>query len=378
MSGYFDHNATTPLDPRVLEAMLPWLTDKHGNPSSAHTYGREASSAVEEAREQVAYLIGAQARDVVFCASGSEANNAVISTHAGDEDCIAVCTFEHPSVLRSVELAESCGVPVEWIKPQSDGRCSAETWRQAMSERTTLAVLMLANNEVGSLQPVAEVAALASEQGAATLTDAVQAVGKIEVDVQDLGVDYLVLGGHKFHGPVGSAAVWIRPGARWRPFLRGGSQEGGRRASTVNVPAAVGLGAACSLAGQELNQRAATMRELRDRFEAQLAEIGGVEVHAASVERLPNTCSVAFEGIDAQALMIRLDLQGYAVSMGSACGSGKVEPSATMRAMGVAPEVAGSTLRFSFAATNTRQEVDDLSALLRSEIAALREGARAV
>ncbi len=378
MGGYFDHNATTPLDPRVLEAMLPWLTDKHGNPSSAHTYGREASSAVEEAREQVAYLIGAQARDVVFCASGSEANNTIINSYSGGDDRLAVATFEHPSVLRSAELVESRGVPIEWIDPQPDGRCAVGSWRRAMAEETTLAVLMLANNEVGSLQPVAEVASLASEVGAATLTDAVQAVGKIEVDVQNLGVDYLVLGGHKFHGPVGAAAVWIRPGARWRPFLRGGSQEGGRRASTVNVPAAVGLGAACRLAGQELSQRAATMRELRDRFESQLVETGGVSIHAASVERLPNTSSVAFEGVDAQTLMIRLDLHGFAASMGSACGSGKVEPSATMRSMGVEPEVAGGTLRFSFAATNTRKEVDDLADLLSTEVAALRERAQAL
>lgn len=373
MPSYFDHNATTPLDPRVLEAMLPWLVDRHGNPSSPHEYGRQASAAVEEAREQVAYLIGGQPREITFCASGSEANNTVIGSYEDADDRIVLSSFEHPSILRAVEVAEKRAIEVSRVDPDANGRCSVDAWRRALEPGATLAVLMLANNEVGSLQPVAEVAEAAHAVGAAVLTDAVQAVGKVEVDAGDLGVDYLVLGGHKFHGPLGAAAVWVKPGSRWRPLLVGGSQEAGLRASTVNVPAVVGLGRACALATEELAERAEAMRNLRDRFESAIGDLDGVRVHAAEVERLPNTSSVAFAGVDGQALMIRLDMAGFAVSMGSACGSGKVEPSATMRAMGVAPEVAGQTLRFSFAATNTEAEVDELARAVRAKVRALRE-----
>lgn len=372
MHAYFDHNATTPLDPRVLEAMLPWLERRHGNPSSAHVYGREASAAVEEAREQVAYLIDASPRDVVFTASGSEANNAVITSYADAGGRLAVSSFEHPSVLRAVEALEADGIGVDWVDPEPTGRCSAESWARSLGPETSLAALMLANNEVGTLQPVAEVAATASDLGVPVLTDAVQAVGKVDVSVEDLNVDYLVLGGHKFHGPLGAAVVWIRPGARWKPFVRGGSQEGGRRASTINVPAVVGLGAACELAGAELNSRAETMRRLRESFEEAVKRLDGVTIHGAEVERLPNTSSVAFAGIEAQALMIRLDMAGFAVSTGSACGSGKVEPSATMRAMGVPAETAGETLRFSFSFVNKEAEVEALCQAVVSEVAKLR------
>lgn len=352
---------------------MPWLGERHGNPSSAHEYGRQASAAVEESREQVAYLIDAKPREITFCASGSEANNTVLAAYAGADDRVVVSSFEHPSILRAAESLERQGVDVERVDPQGDGRSSPEDWRRALEPATTLAALMLANNEVGSLQPVAEVAAAAHEAGAAILTDAVQAVGKVEVNVNALGVDYLVLGGHKFHGPLGAAAVWVRPGSRWRPLLVGGSQEAGLRASTVNVPAVVGLGVACTLAAEQLPERQRAMRRLRDRFEGAISDLDGVRVHAAEVERLPNTSSAAFDGVNAQALMIRLDMAGFAVSMGSACGSGKVEPSATMKAMRLSDKVAGETLRFSFAATNTEAEVDALASAVRSGVEALRE-----
>ncbi len=372
MGGYFDHNATTPLDPRVLEAMLPWLTTHHGNPSSSHLYGREASAAVEQARQQVAYLIVANPRDIVFTSSGSEANNTIVCSYSEPTSRFAVSSMEHPSILVSMESQGRKGAVIDWVVPEADGRCSVDRWDQTLSEGTSLAILMLANNEIGTIQPVREVAAVAADRGVPVLCDAVQAVGKIPVSVEDLGVDYLVLGGHKFHGPGGTAAAWIRPGSRWTPLLLGGSQETGRRASTVNVASVVGLGAACELVGAELAQRAQTMSQLRDLFEQRVKSLPDVVIHGAEVDRLPNTSSVAFLDVPAQTLMIRLDMAGFAVSMGSACGSGKVTPSATLQSMEIPIEVAGSTLRFSFASTNTEQEVESLSQEVIRQVQAVR------
>jgi cysteine desulfurase len=373
---YLDHNATTPLDPRVREAMLPWLGERHGNPSSAHRFGRDAQGAVEEARERVAALLGARPLEVVFTASGTEANNAVVFG-AGlahrFTGRLVISAFEHPSIEAAAGRLEGMGMEVVRVAPSADGVVAAAAVAAALTADTRLVCLMLAQNELGTLQPVAEVAAACRERGIPVLCDAVQAVGTIPVDAGGLGVDFLTLGGHKFHGPLGVAALVVRGGAELVPLLVGGKQERRRRAGTANVPGIVGLGEACALAAAELADRKRHLGALRDRFEAGLAAVPGAAVHAARAPRLPNTSHVAFSGVEGEALMVRLDLAGYAVSTGSACASGVVEPSRATLAVGMAPEEAVSSLRVSFGMTNTAAEVDRFLAALGREVEALRE-----
>lgn len=377
-SGYFDNNATTPLDPRVREAMLPWLGERWGNPSSVHRFGREAREAVEQARDRVAALVGARPVEIVFTASGSEANNTVITSccpPTGTVGHLVVSAIEHPSIERAAARVERWGGRVTRVPPEADGVVSVERFAAALSEDTRLACLMLANNELGTIQPVARVAECCRERSIPLLSDAVQAAGKIPVDVEALGVDYLVVGAHKFHGPTGAAALWIGADRDLEPLLVGGSQERGRRAGTSDVASLVGFGRACELARRELDERAAHLAGLRDRFEAGLDEIPGATVHCRRAPRLPNTSHVAFAGVAAADLLIRLDLAGQAVSTGSACASGAVEISPALVAIGLDEEAARSSLRISFGMTNTVDEVDQLLEVLRGEVVALRGAA---
>jgi len=372
---YFDHNATSPLGPRVREAMLPWLGERHGNPSSLHRFGQAAREAVEAAREHVAALLGGRPAEVVFTASGTEANNTVIfdrARRAGFRGRLVISSLEHPSVREAAAAVEAAGMEVVRIPPGADGVVPAAAMIDSLNGETRLVCLMLANNEVGTLQPVAEVAAACREHGIPMLTDAVQAVGKIPVDARELGVDFLTLGGHKFHGPLGAAALWVRGGVEIDPYLVGGSQERRRRASTENVPGIVGLGEACRLAGAELTERRRHLASLRDRFEAGLAAIPDAVAHCTASPRLPHTSHVAFLGVEGESLLIRLDLAGYAVSTGSACASGAVEPSKTLTAMGMAADEALASLRVSFGITNTVEEVDGFLPVLAREVAELR------
>jgi cysteine desulfurase len=378
---YFDHNATTPLDPRVREAMLPWLGERHGNPSSAHRFGQAAREAVEAAREGVAALLGADPLDVVLTASGTEANNAVVwevARAAGWRGEVVASSFEHPSVLRAAERCAAMGMTVRQVPPGPDGVVPAAAMRAALGPETRLVCLMLANNELGTLQPVAEVAAACRERGVPLLCDATQAAGKVPVDVGALGADYVVLGGHKMHGPLGAAALWIRPGAFFEGHQVGGSQERRRRAGTVDVPAAVGLGVACELARRELAIRHAHLLALRERFEDGLAGIPQTTVQGRGAPRLPHTTNVRFAGLIAHDLAIRLDLAGYAVSTGAACHSGVVEPSGALLAMGLPADEALGALRVSFGMTNTLAEVEGFLPVLAREAAALRAAAAQV
>ncbi len=371
---YLDHNATTPLHPRVREAMLPWLGERHGNPSSIHSFGQAARNAVEEAREKVAALIGGRPPEVVFTASGTEANNAVLA-HAAlrGRGHLVISAIEHPSIREGAARLEKEGFEVTRVSPGGDGIVPAAAVLAALRPDTRLVALMLANNELGTLQPVAEVAAGCRERGVPVLCDAVQAVGKMPVDAPALGVDYLVLGAHKFNGPLGAAAVWVRKGAELAPLLVGGSQERRRRAGTENVPALVGLGEAAAAAKEEMADRTALLSGLRDRFEAELARrMPGVIFHCQASPRLPNTSHVAFPGVEGEALLIRLDLAGFAVSTGSACSSGTVEPSKTLLAVGVPAAEALSSLRVSFGITNTMDELEAFLEALEREAAALR------
>jgi cysteine desulfurase len=370
---YLDHNATTPLDPRVREAMLPWLGERHGNPSSVHRFGQAARNAVEEARERLAALLGARPPEIVFTASGSEANNAVLASagrRAGYRGHLVLSSLEHPSVAMSASRLEELGMLVTRVPSSRDGVVEAEAVIAALREDTRLVCLMLAHNELGTLQPVAAVAAACRARGVPVLCDAVQAVGKIPVSVATLGVDYLVVGAHKFHGPLGAAALWTRTGAPGEPLLVGGSQERRRRAGTENVPAIVGFGEAAQLAAAELPARHAQLTSFRDRFEAG-AMVLGATLHCVASPRLPNTSHLAFEGIEGEALLIRLDLAGFAVSTGSACSSGTVEPSKALLAAGFTPAEALASLRVSFGITNQTSEVDAFLAALGRELAAL-------
>jgi cysteine desulfurase len=374
--GYFDHNATTPLEVRVRDAMLPWLGERWGNASSAHAFGRAAREAVEEARDRVAALLGARPADVVFCGSGTEANNAVVAGAARRGEGrgrIVLSAFEHPSVDGMAARLAGDGTEVVRVEPGPDGVVDPGAMADALTEETLLACLMLANNEIGTVQPVAAVAGECRRRGVPLLCDAVQGAGKMPVAVEDLGADYVVIGAHKFYGPVGAAALWLRPGAAFEPYLVGGSQERRRRASTVNVAGVVGLGAAAALARAEGASWAAHAAAVRDRFEAGLAAIPDVVVHGVAAPRIPNTSHVAFLGIENEALMVRLDLEGFAVSTGSACHSGIVEPSQAMRAMRVPDEEAIASLRVSFGKGNTVAEVDAFLGVLEREVAALRE-----
>ena len=299
---YLDNNATTPLHPRARAAMLPWLGGgMHGNPSSVHRFGQGAREAVEAAREEVAALIGGRPPEVVFTASGTEANNAVIfdlARRAGRRGHLVISAIEHPSIREATARLAEEGIEVTRVSPGGDGVVSAEDVAGALRPDTRLVALMLANNELGTLQPVAAVAALCRERGVPVLCDAVQAVGKIPVDAPALGVDYLVLGAHKFYGPLGAAAVWVRKGAELSGYLIGGSQERRRRAGTENVPALAGLGAAAAAAREEMAERSAHLAALRDRFEAALpSRVPGAILHCQGSPRLPNTSHVAFPGV---------------------------------------------------------------------------------
>jgi cysteine desulfurase len=378
---YLDHNATTPLHPAARAAMLPWLGEQHGNPSSLHRFGQGARNAVEEAREKVAALLGARPPEVVFTASGTEANNAVIfdvarrAAAAGPaENHLVISAMEHPSIREAAaRLEKESRFEVTRVSPAGDGVVPAAAVVAALRPHTRLVCLMLANNELGTVQPVAEVAAACRERGIPILCDAVQAVGKIPVDVQELGVDYLTLGGHKFHGPLGAAALWVRKGAEISGYLVGGSQERRRRAGTENVPALAGLGAAASAALAELPERRAHLAALRDAFEAELPRrVPGAILHGTAAPRLPNTSHIAVPGVEGESLLIRLDIAGFAVSTGSACSSGSVEPSKTLLAAGFSREEALSSLRVSFGMTNRPEDVEAFLAALEREVAELR------
>lgn len=372
---YFDNNATTPVDPRVAEAMQAWLQGHHGNPSSAHRYGRAARQAIDRARDQVAAAIGARSGDVLFFSSGTEANNAVLSAlgeHHGWRGHWLFSALEHASVRASAERAARRGMELTELRPGRDGRVAPAVVAAALRPDTRLTALMLANNELGTVQPVAEVAEICRSRAVPVLTDAVQAIGKIAVDVEELGVDYLSLGGHKFHGPLGSGALWARPGAVLAPWLEGAGQERGLRSSTENVPAIVGLGLACDLARRELERRFSHLLSLRRRFEDGLIALPGAIVHCAQSPRLPHTTHVAFEGLVGHELMLWLDERGFAVSTGAACHSGRPQPSRVCLEMGLPAAEALASLRVSFGVANTLDEVDALLAALAEGVPLLR------
>jgi len=359
MAVYLDHNATTPLHEAVYEGMQSWMRSVVGNPSSLHRFGRLQRDAIEHAREQVAALVDAHPEQVIFTSGGTESNNLLIKglVAATDAKRIAVSAIEHMSVLEpAAHTALDC--VVDSIPANSAGYISMDTLEQTLHADTALVSVMAANNETGVIQDVAKLAACGKNNGAWFHTDASQAAGKIAVSYRQWGVDAMTLSAHKFYGPLGAGALIVN---RRLPLLaqqHGGSQEHGLRAGTENVPAIVGFGIAAELAQKQLGQRAEVMLALRTRLETALARIPAVTVFAQQSNRLPNTVQFGVAGFDGETLLMQLDRAGFAVSSGSACTSGKTEPSHVLNAMGVADELALAAVRVSFGRDNTSSDVD--------------------
>jgi cysteine desulfurase len=372
---YFDNSATTPVLPEVLAAMQPYFAERFGNASSIHRYGQETRAAVERARESVAALLGCRAAEVVFTSGGTEADNLAIFGIVQPDDHIITSTVEHHAVLnacRHLEEEEAC--EVTYVPVDGAGRIDPEDVRRALRPTTRLISIMMANNETGVLQPVEELGQIAAEADVYFHTDAVQGAGKIAIDVNRIGCDLLTISGHKLHAPQGVGALYVRKGTRLEPMLYGGRHERARRAGTENVPGIVGIGKAAELAKQGLGRGDdGAMADRRDRLESVLLKIEATGVNGAGVPRIPNTTNLHFDGIEGEALVIALDLKGLAVSTGAACSSGAIEPSHVLIAMGLRPERARASLRFSLGKQNSDEEVEFAASLVPETVARLRE-----
>jgi cysteine desulfurase len=371
---YFDHNATTQIDGRVLDAMLPWMRTQSGNPSSRHQFGRAAREAVAQAREQVARACGAQASQVVFTASGTEANNLAIKGLADylPHGQILSSAVEHPCVTRSAIAMRALGHTSNSIPVGSDGKVDRAEMKAQLSQATSLVSVMLANNETGVLQDVAELAELARAHGSLMHTDAVQALGKIAINFNDLNVHAMTVSSHKLHGPQGAAALILDKRLDIQPLLHGGGQERGLRSGTENVAAIVGFGLACELASQQLADYQGHTLSLRTQLETGLAAMNATIFGAQSI-RLSNTSFFAMDGIEGETLVVALDRKGFAVASGSACSSDSTEPSAVLLAMGVQEDLARGALRVSLGQQNTTQQVSDFLQHLQQEIIRLKQ-----
>jgi cysteine desulfurase len=370
---YFDHNATTPLDERVLAAMLPYLRDRFGNASSRHDYGTAARQAVDRAREHVAALVGVQPVQVIFTSGGTEANNLFIK---GAASCltpsqIAVSTIEHPCVSQPAQELAREGWKPRRLAVTRDGTVDLADVEAALREPTGLVSVMLVNNETGVIQDVAAVAGRARAAGALMHTDAVQALGKIAVDFDTLNVHSMTLSAHKIYGPKGAGALVVDKRLDIRSVISGGGQERSLRGGTENVPAIVGFGAACELAASRMNELGTRLAAMRERLERGLRQLG-VVIFGENAQRIPNTSFFAFDGIHGEALVIELDKAGYAVGSGAACSSASTEPPATLLAMGVEPELALGAVRVSLGAENTMQQVDGFLGAIAEVVQRLR------
>ncbi len=381
---YLDNNATTRMDPAVLAAMLPYFSEHFGNASSTHSFGTEVGRAVMAAREQVQALIGAaHSHEIVFTSGGSESDNAAILSALEtqpDRNEVIVSAVEHPAVLSLVtHLQKRGGVSVQIVPVDRSGRVIVEAYKTALGPRTAIASIMWANNETGAIYPVAELAELAHEAGALFHTDAVQAAGRIPIDVAATQIDMLSLSGHKFHGPKGIGALYVRKGVRFDPLIWGGKQERGRRAGTENAPGIVGLGKAAELARQRLASGAVeSLRQLRDQFEAQvLSRIGRCHIAGDLENRLPNTSCVVFECAEGEAILFGLNKAGIAASSGSACTSGSTQPSHVLRAMKMPFMAALGAIRFSFSHENTAEDISQVLDVLPSIVEKAHEAAGA-
>lgn len=360
---YMDHNATTPTDHRVVEAMLPYFSKGYGNPSSIYKLAQEAHEAKEAARDRVAEILGAKPEEVVFTSGGTEADNFAIKgiAYANKEkrNHIITSKVEHHAVLNVCKWLEKQGYEVTYLGVDKYGIVDLDELRDAIGDKTILISVMHANNEIGTIEPIAEIAKIAKEKGIYLHTDAVQTVGKLSTDVNELGVDLLSLSGHKFYGPKGVGALYVRRGTKVVPLLHGGHHERSRRAGTENVPGIVGLGKTCEIALGEMKDEGKTLKTLRDRLQKGIVDgIDDVVLNGHPEQRLPNTLSVCVKWVEGESILLNLDLQGIAASSGSACASGSLEPSHVLSAIGLPPEVAHGSLRFSLGKDNTEDDVD--------------------
>lgn len=358
---YLDNAATTAVRPEVLSKMLPFFCDRAGNPSSIHAAGREARKAVENARRQVATALHAEAREIYFTAGGSESDNWAIrcATAETGKKHVITSAVEHHAVLHSCRVLERDGFRVTYLPVDENGLVSPDDVRRALTDDTALISIMAANNEVGTLEPIRKIGQIAREAGVLFHTDAVQAAGAVPIDVNDWNVDLLSLSGHKFHGPKGVGALYIRKGTRIHNLIEGGAQERGLRAGTENVPGIVGMGEALSLAAAELSEYTAHVTALRDRLiHGVLSAVPDARLNGHPVLRLPGNVNFSFPGVEGESLLMRLDLAGIACSSGSACTSGSLEPSHVLSAMGLSPDTARSSVRFSLGRDNTAEEID--------------------
>ena len=376
-SIYFDNNATTAVAPEVFEAMTPFLTRLYGNPSSIHTFGGQVMAHIDTARERLAALLGAQPSELIFTSCGTESDNAALRSALytnPQRDKLVISLVEHPAILNVALDLERQGYHVERIPVDANGRLDMEKAQEAIDDRTAIVSVMWANNETGNIQPVRELAELAHKHGALFHTDAVQAVGKVPMDLSEGWVDFLSLSGHKLHAPKGVGALYVRRGVRFHPFVLGGHQETGRRAGTENVASVVGLGMAAELATKNINHENTVVRTLRDRLESGLVSaIPNTRVNGDIKHRLPNTTNISFEYIEGESILMLLDQYGICASSGSACTTGSLEPSHVLRAMGLPYTAAHGAIRFSLSRYNTADEVDFVLEKLPPIIARLRE-----
>jgi cysteine desulfurase len=372
---YLDNNATTPILPEVFEAMRPYFVEHFGNASSIHHHGQETRAAVERARESVAALIGCRASEIVFTSGGTEGDNLAIFGLVREGDHVISSTIEHHAVLNSCKHLDEAGCEVTYIPVDGRGLVDPDDVRRALRSNTKLISIMMANNETGVLQSVQEIGRIAAEADVYFHTDGVQAAGKVPIDVQRIGCDLLSISGHKMHAPQGVGAIYVRKGTILQPMLYGGSHERSRRAGTENVPGIVGLGKAAEIAKEALDRGDLTrMAALRDHLQEKiLDEVEAIGVNGQDAPRVPNTTNIHFDYIEGEALVIALDLKGLAVSTGAACSSGAIEPSHVLTAMGLPPEQARASLRFSLGKQNTPEEVGFALGLVPETVARLRE-----
>ena len=358
---YLDNNATTRVDPAVVGEMLPFLTDLYGNPSSGYRFGQQVSKALETARERVAALLGCEPGEILFTSCGTESSVAAIrSALAMDRDRQHIVTtrVEHSATLKTCELLAKRGHPITWLGVNGDGQIDLAELERAITDETALVSIMWANNETGVMFPTEKIAEIVRAKGAAFHTDAVQTVGKVPFKLSDMNVTFLSLSGHKLHAPKGVGVLYTNRRAKFTPLLTGGGQEGGRRAGTQNTASIIGLGKACDIAAQHLPHEATIVKKMRDDFEAGiLSRVPGVEINGDRIHRLPNTTSLAFSGVESEAMLMLLDQRGICCSAGSACTTGQHEPSHVLRAMGFDDTRARGSLRFSFGRFNTGEDV---------------------
>jgi cysteine desulfurase len=374
---YFDHNATTPVAPEVRDAIVLCLEGSYGNASSIHGFGQDAKARVERARRQVAALLNCTAAEIVFTSGGTEADNLAIlgtvRTSSRSRKHVITSSIEHPAVLNTCQELEKEGVEISYVRVGSEGVVFPDDVRAALKPHTELISIMHANNELGTVQPIAQISEIAREAGVVFHSDGVQSTGKIPTDVDALGVDLFSLSAHKFYGPKGAGALYVRKGTEVGRIQHGGRHERGYRAGTQNVPGIVGLGEAAALARKKVPAEAERLTDLRDRLEGSILErIESATVNGPGTARVPNTTNIRFDGLEGEALVIALDLKGMAVSSGAACSSGAVEPSHVLLAVGLSADQARSSIRFSLGQQNDAQQVDTLLDALPGVVQHLR------